>query len=178
MTHWIYKQYQDLADTVRKGVVLKTDAWQEHKGDGSEIKADYYVEILPNVCEKAQELGFNVIKGSVVALPFQDNYFDTVIDTSTIDHVLNYGSVLKEYKRVLKEDGNFMIVVWTTDLPTHTESLKDASGGEQHLFNKEEFEKCLKETINKPFDTQTLWSLSLHKTLMCYKTKLEDKQND
>jgi ubiquinone/menaquinone biosynthesis C-methylase UbiE len=166
MTHWIYGKYQELANEIRKGSTLKTDAWQEHKNDGTFIQADYYVEILPNVVTKAKSLGFNVIEGTILNLPFEDNTFDTLIDTSTIDHVLNFKDVLKEYKRVLKEDGSILITVWTTHLPTRSEE-QDAAGGTQYIFNNKELEEELDKyfTITKK---ELLWDFTTTRQLIGY----------
>lgn len=46
---------------------------------------------------------------------FENEYFDTIIDLSTIDHIApkDVASVLDWYKRVLKKDGKILMVAWT-----------------------------------------------------------------
>lgn len=49
--------------------------------------------------------GVKFLKGTGEDIPFKDNYFDCVIATNTIDHVLNPQKFLQEIKRVLKKGG-------------------------------------------------------------------------
>lgn len=165
--HWIYQKYKDLATDIRKGYTLKTDAWQEHKGDDSAIEADVYLEILPHVAERAIELGHNVIIGTVCDMPFDDNTFDTLIDTSTIDHVKDYDQVLKEYHRVLKPTGDIMVVVWTTPQDTK-DSGADAAGGIQYHFNEAQFVEAYQKYFTIT-DRQVLWPITSTEILMYYK---------
>lgn len=163
MVHWIYERYYELAKSIRNGRTLKTDAWQE-VNNLKPIEADVYLEILPDVVEKAQAKGYGVVQGSITNIPFIDNSFDTIIDTSTIDHVEDYSSVLKEYSRVLKPNGNILITVWTTDLETSKETENDAAGGTQYIFNVKDFLSQL-DNYFVTKECGTLWEYKPHKTL-------------
>jgi len=135
----IHREYQKLADRVRRGYTLKTDVWQETRdNDEAPISADEYVEILPDLVEKATEIGLSVQQGTIENLPYPDAMFETVIDTSTIDHTPNYEKAISEYRRVLRDDGVMLLIAWNTKLPTFQEG-GDLAGGQQFYFNKGEF---------------------------------------
>lgn len=51
------------------------------------------------------------IQGVGEDLPFENNYFDIVITTNTLDHTMNPKKVLCEIARVLKENGTLMVSV-------------------------------------------------------------------
>jgi len=176
MTHWIYKKYQELADKHRTGLCLKTDAWQEHKGDGTAIPADVYLEILPNVVFTARLLGFNVKKGTILDMPFDDETFDSLIDTSTIDHVDDYSAALTEYSRVLKDGSPAMIVYWSSGTAPTIRGSTDAAGGTQYYFNREQFNAC----VNKHFEVlheEVLWDLSPG-TILIYLSLKKKKEGE
>lgn len=51
-------------------------------------------------------------------MDFENNFFDVIICTETIEHILNYGEALKNLKRILKNDGYLIItfpneILWT-----------------------------------------------------------------
>jgi len=165
MTHWIYKLYQNLASQHKVGLTLKTDAWQEHKGDGTHIDADVYLEILPDVASKARGLGFDVKEGNILAMPFENETFDSLIDTSTIDHVEDYSTALSEYHRVLKPGSVAMVVYWSSGILPSKGGEKDAAGGEQHYFNRVEFNKEVLKYF-EILDEKVLWPLSSENILI------------
>jgi len=53
----------------------------------------------------------NFVKASGLKLPFQDQSFDQVICSEVLEHIVDYHSVLKEIKRVLKPGGLFAVSV-------------------------------------------------------------------
>ena len=139
----IHKKYQELAGIYKEGRTLKTDVWQETRDhDEAPIEADDYLEILPDLVAKAKDKGLNVKQGSIEEIPYADKTFDTVIDTSTIDHTPEYKKVISEYRRVLKDDGKLLLVAWNNRLPTIQDG-GDLSGGAQYYFNLEEFKEAL-----------------------------------
>jgi len=81
---------------------------------------DFNVEGMPRFNNPLTQL----IECSATKLPFEDNSFDTVICTHTLEHVLNIYKAIKELKRVCK---NKLIVVvpkqrayrYTFDLHVH-----------------------------------------------------------
>lgn len=55
----------------------------------------------------------------IIALPFEDDFFDVVIATETLEHVFEYEKAIAELKRVLKPGGVLMVtfpneILWTT----------------------------------------------------------------
>lgn len=51
------------------------------------------------------------IFASAEELPFEDNFFDTVLCTNVLEHVANAGKAFSEIGRVLKEDGVLIVAV-------------------------------------------------------------------
>jgi ubiquinone/menaquinone biosynthesis C-methylase UbiE len=135
----IYEEYRDLAYRWKEGRTLKTDSHQESERGKVSIDVDKYVEIHKGTAEKAKSNGYDVALGSILDMPFKNGEFDTLIDTSTIDHVNDYEKALQEYSRVLKEDGKVMIAVWLTTGPT--ESSNELSVNKQVYFNDKEFKE-------------------------------------
>lgn len=166
-----YRRYQRIADRIRNGSCIKTDAWQESRGRFP-IKADLYVELKPEVIDTAKNRGYrNVIPGDIRSLPLKDHSFDTLFDTSTIDHIPNYAVALNEYHRVLKQTtGKLFIAAWTTQDDTFKADKKDGSGGDQYFFNQKEFtsELLLRfpvihaagELLNRKGKTVSYWVVS------------------
>ncbi len=159
----IHKIYQDLAKGYREGYTLKTDSWQEAEDEGP-IEADIYVEISTEIRHKALEKGFNVVEGDIRQLPFDDGTFDTVIDTSTIDHVDDYETAIKEYHRVAKN--KLMLVTWVTSGETRIDDQRDLAGGLQYYFNREEFE----DKLYRYFKINETWILreTDDRKVICY----------
>ncbi len=48
------------------------------------------------------------VQGSVLELPFPDNFFDVVVSFETIEHLTETKKYIKEIKRVLKKGGTFI----------------------------------------------------------------------
>jgi SAM-dependent methyltransferase len=56
----------------------------------------------------------SVVRGDLVALPFEDNHFDAAVSTNVFDHLGNgKQKALEEVGRVLKPGGRFLMAVWT-----------------------------------------------------------------
>lgn len=58
-----------------------------------------------------EQLNFDVIQGSVTALPFPDQHFDLVCAFDVIEHVEDDTQGLKEMMRVCKPGGNILVTV-------------------------------------------------------------------
>ena len=52
----------------------------------------------------------SLVSGSAVNIPFNDNYFDFIISISAIEFIEDLDSACKEIKRVLKNDGIFIVI--------------------------------------------------------------------
>jgi len=105
--------------------VLKTDLWDEgieHWRDilsryqNSEYFDLYGVDISPVVCSSAMSRVKNVhvVQGDIRNLPFKNDFFDIILDLSTIDHVPenHVMDVLQEYKRVVNKSGILVLIFW------------------------------------------------------------------
>lgn len=139
----LHQTYQDIAHPFKSGYTLKTDVWQETRDHyEAPIDADEYLEILPDLVEKAKQKGLNVTQGSILEMPYKDDTFDTLIDTSTIDHVEDYEKALDEYRRVLKPEGRLLLITWTTKHATFSDGT-DLAGGTQYYFNHGQFYDAL-----------------------------------
>jgi SAM-dependent methyltransferase len=56
----------------------------------------------------------NIVKKGVgEELPFEDNSFDVVISFNALDHVISPETVIRETHRVLRDDGNFLLWIYT-----------------------------------------------------------------
>lgn len=53
----------------------------------------------------------NVVQGSILALPFEDGYYDLVCAFDVIEHVQDDQQGVQELKRVTKPDGNVIVTV-------------------------------------------------------------------
>lgn len=140
-------------------MVLKTDAHNEAWIYSESIPIAPHLECDGVIC---LEYDLNVIdwakkwnwkrvsieQGDIRQLEFDDNYFDTIIDLSTIDHIApkDVPSVFDWYKRVLKKDWKLLMVVWTgndvDEIDSKIEWVERVSTN-QYYFNKEWFEKEL-----------------------------------
>ncbi len=60
----------------------------------------------------------SLVSCSASALPFADNYFDFVFSSSVLEHINNRDLALSEMKRVLKPNGNLILIV-----PAHMPSV-------------------------------------------------------
>jgi SAM-dependent methyltransferase len=98
-------------------VILKTDLWTEGVARSREvllsaigrtgpIKA-YAMDISPVICERARPWlpGVDIRKGTIEHLPYLEQFFDLILDASTIDHIPNPDAAIAEYARCLKPGG-------------------------------------------------------------------------
>lgn len=144
--------------------ILKTDLYNESEVQSNNknilkalspyIKKGYGIEIDSNIYNEALKVmkdygNLDLKLGSITELPLFDASIDLILDLSTIDHVKNYEKVIQEYRRVIKPNGEVIIIVWLTD-DISCKSYKD-----QYCFNQKTFEKCLKEY----FEIHNQWLL-------------------
>lgn len=67
---------------------------------------DLGVNLLDEVAKKCDS---NRVVGSILQMPFEDNYFDIVISSEVIEHVPDHKKALSELYRVLKPNGILVI---------------------------------------------------------------------
>lgn len=145
---WIHEQYQKLVEEFRpqvNGAILKTDCWQEWN-DHNPIQADAYLEIRPDRVRDTRAKGYNVFQGTILELPCKDNTYGMIVDTSTIDHLKDYESVLKEYNRALNKDGICLVIYWSN---IYDKDIVEGEswGDPQYYFSQQMF----REVFNKYF---------------------------
>lgn len=56
---------------------------------------------------------FKAIKADVFSLPFEDATFDSIVSVYVLEHIRDIESCLREVDRVLKQNGEFIVVVPT-----------------------------------------------------------------
>lgn len=109
--------------------LLKTDLWNEtietdrnilsfiERRDSFKI---YGIDVSYHICHLAKETLKNtkVVNCDIRSLPFISNFFDIVIDISTIDHVPEnqIEKVIEEYKRILNDGGILVLISWYKSL--------------------------------------------------------------
>ena len=151
-----YKEKAIQVCTENKGnVVLKTDCHNESGIFGHSIPvipcikdlvSVYVSEIDQDVIDKALKNigkdGWVVQQGDIRSLPYNSSFFDLILDFSTIDHVKpeELPLVIKEYKRVCKPKGKFVIVVWLSN-----KNERDETYDYQYYFEKNYFKDELKK---------------------------------
>lgn len=69
----------------------------------------YGIDLAGEYVEIARARGLNVIRGTAEALPFGDGWFDAVVATDLLEHVLDLNAVLAECLRVLRTGGHLII---------------------------------------------------------------------
>lgn len=99
-------------------------------------------DISPSRARLAVANGIDAVSGDIMRLPYPDRFFDRVVCTEVIEHVINPIAALNEIRRVLDNDG---VAVLTVPLDEHLErTLLDipeavlASGSYHEI--KEEFD--------------------------------------
>lgn len=161
----IYKRYLKEASAVG-GIgknILKADASNEFHGmpdSGCFCLLPYGIGplILGNViCVEIQKIlvdaanayfdkttypDLSFVHGDLRKLTYGDKYFDAVIDLSTLDHMIfDEGlGVIDEYARVLKANGDLVLVVWCKRKPKARTVDSDV-----FYYDEEEITKKLEE---------------------------------
>jgi ubiquinone/menaquinone biosynthesis C-methylase UbiE len=138
-------------------------------GDGNlsrdivkKAKKIYGADISPTRVKKARKNGIDAVCADVCSTPFKSNYFDKVICSEVIEHVIEPRKLLQEINRVLKRGGiaaltvpfNQKIEKTLLDVPKedleqmdYEEIKRKYHVTEDHLnsFSEEEFIKLLEE---------------------------------
>jgi ubiquinone/menaquinone biosynthesis C-methylase UbiE len=96
-------------------------------------------ELNENKVQIAKQTGFEIFIGDMHNLNcFNDNTFDVVYSSHTLEHALNPFQVLSEFKRILKNSGIFILVI-----PFPDKGPDDAHCGKYIL--KSDFETAAKD---------------------------------
>mgnify|MGYP001439518147 CR=1 FL=1 len=156
-----WQEIKEVCGRYQNPNILKTDCSNEIGPLASrlirinEIKGNVTcLEINEKVIENAQKdlFGITIIRGDVRDIPFPEQWFDVLIDLSTIDHIHPYEiqTVFKEYKRVLKPNGTVLMFVWLTGNITYKERQEGQNKNNseaQYFFQENDFI----ETLNRYF---------------------------
>lgn len=136
--------------------VLKTDLDNEVYGSpvlggiAANLKCEVYaIEYDPRIAADGSNNVHSVV-GDIRELPYEDSYFDVVVDLSTIDHIPpeDLPKTLTGYARVLKEKGKLLMFAWCGH-GIHPDVWKPDN---QYYFDKEE----LLGVIEKHFTIQEM----------------------
>ena len=124
-------------------------------------KLDYYgIDVDEKSLKEAREVGLKVIKQDLdEGLPFPKNFFDYVIAGEIIEHLINPENLVKEAKRVLKDNGVFIgstpnAFSWRRRLEVLFGFLRYEPTTTEHIrfFNL----SSLKKLLNRHFDKVTI----------------------
>lgn len=132
--HRLYLRYlkEALKSDAEGKVIFKADCNNEYLGNPDEKgnTATTLWGIAPLMEGKVHVVDTDIVKidkcrqmnhgvtyevGDVRNLPYKDETFDLVLDFSTLDHIPfdDWQKALLEYRRVLKSDGETVVVAWT-----------------------------------------------------------------
>jgi SAM-dependent methyltransferase len=137
--------------------VIKLDLWNE----GIEVERTilpYLVKTFPqkeffafDISESVVRMAknkitkeVNLLQADLLHMPFRDSSFDILLDLSTLDHVPDVSSALKEYERVLKDKGILLLIFLTDHVANKEECAKIDN---QFYLNV----KSMKSMISKRF---------------------------
>jgi SAM-dependent methyltransferase len=138
----VYDRYRELLLRYAQGRILKTDCFNEGLDDfrylgGILPKDTIYLEIDPAIIERAKtkHLDYDLRQGDIRCLPFNNGFFDTVFDLSTLDHIpqKDVATALGEYRRVLIGYGLLVLVVWCSEGET---GFAEWGDGPQYFFEE------------------------------------------
>ncbi len=77
-----------------------------------DIQIEFYgVDISLNCLTIAREKGINVALAKIEDLPYQENYFDIVICTDVLEHVIDLNSSINKMLGCLKQEGYLIVRV-------------------------------------------------------------------
>ncbi|WP_375563116.1 class I SAM-dependent methyltransferase [Bernardetia sp. OM2101] len=123
---WFVVRLEILKQELQKIIVSKTNLDNNTKlkilnigiatGKTSEMLSEFGEVIsveYDRVCAELvrQKLNIEVIEGSILELPFEDNYFDVICAFDVVEHVKDDKRAISEMNRVCKQKGKICITV-------------------------------------------------------------------
>jgi len=87
-----------------------------------------------------EKLGLNVLQGDLGDMKFPDNSFDAVTMWHVLEHTTDPIAVLKEIRRVLKDDGVFVMAIPNLDNVLSQFAYRLIKGRRIHLFDPDDRE--------------------------------------
>jgi ubiquinone/menaquinone biosynthesis C-methylase UbiE len=144
-------RYAITLDYIKDKVVLDIACGE---GYGSNIMSKaatkvFSVDIDENTVQAArkkyQRRNIKFLSGNATAIPIENNTIDVVVSFETIEHLEDHQGMLREIKRVLKENG--LLIISTPDKLYYSD--KKNYNNEFHV--KELYKNEFKELINNSF---------------------------
>lgn len=119
----------------------------------------YYLEGYPidlisaiEPLEPVIESGFEIVRGFCEFLPWPDSSFHTIVNATSLDHVLCLNTALNETHRVLHSEGSFLVwIASIKDASVYNPSVKPIKPVDKfHLFHFHEswFEDLMKDKFH------------------------------
>ncbi len=148
----VYKYYVSRSQEVARGVVLKTDTFNEcgkrdqcvpvvDKLEASEVHCVEIDGARAAICqEKFPQV--KVHHADLLEVEFDAGKFDTILDISTIDHVYDWAGLLDRYVNWLKVGGTLLVIVW---LAEKFDDMGVIGTDVQLIFEREKFTQELKK---------------------------------
>jgi ubiquinone/menaquinone biosynthesis C-methylase UbiE len=134
------------------------------------------IDLSDEFVKICQQKGLDVIKGNILNIPYEDNYFDNTMSIAVIHHLQNRTERIKaitELVRVTKYSQYIMIYVWAFEQPEEAKNKFDTQdemvpyktiNGDihyryYHLYKKDELEAEVKEIIESK-----KYNIEIHKS--------------
>ncbi len=116
-------------------------------------------------------------KADCLNLPFEDSTFDTTVSFETIEHLENPNKFLTEIKRILKNDGVFIVST------PNIESYDEENPFHEHEFSLKDFESILHKNFKNvsiffQFYPSSIMIGNYNKTTSFETTIVDNKIND
>lgn len=103
------------------------------------VGVDISSKMLEVATAKSKGYKFLPVKGSILDLPFLDNYFDKVISNTAIEFIADGGKALSELYRVVKPGGTLIIATLNRLSPWAEERTERGKRGGSDLYDKAHF---------------------------------------
>src|SRR6185503_10161823 len=87
------------------------------------------------------------VQASCAALPYKDSGFDLIAAFEVIEHLENWRDFLREARRVLAANGQFIVSTPNKSYYTESRGAEGANPFHVHEFESEEFVEALKEVF-------------------------------
>lgn len=97
------------------------------------VGVDISTESVLHAQEKYKKNNLSYVQGSATNLPFEDACFDVVVSFETIEHLYEQELMIKEIRRVLKDDG--VLIISSPNRPVYSEA-----SGEYNEFHVKELD--------------------------------------
>lgn len=101
-------------------------------------------ESVAHAREKYIKDNLNYIQASATDLPFEDDCFDVVVSFETIEHLHEQEMMIKEIRRVLKDDG--VLIISSPNRPVYSEA-----SGEYNEFHVRELDYLEFDALLRPY---------------------------